>query len=638
MRSNERLRISEVLTNVIVAERHRMWVVFKTAKSSIVGFLLNTILNMEAYDVLPLSIACAENIALLHFLHIVPAQPSSKDVRQLIGNGSSTQSERLPLKQEAQFTGILSMLSALRENVRRVTAVAVRELPHPETLEVLIAVNKATPTAGDAYMQEIKASFECYFKIISKATSASDTALDLLIFQQILIRCQDRILSRLRFKKQKRGKQKPAIQKSLQQLSNAVSTLKGKAAHIFIQETRKLVASLESFSNHRVIEKLRKVVEDAYTWNKMGDMSKLFESIPSKVLAPDMYPALRSIVAKIGQYQAAARKLCRLARDFPVLRNPKVTTVKLPATAFARNPTDQYVPRFDATLKRIEGRKYEPGLFARLCHIMGESPEDCQSAFTASVNQTLEEPKIHAEIQILAYLIYAVSGGPRMLKSHGRLYNTWRLPLLMGLKDLHMSLNNALEDQARASISLLLQKRRKIGYSEPYESSALSASTAISRAIEVHKAPCIESKQRENRKKSPARPKSENMQTAPIESFEGKPRRPSSGTSCNISVDQSLSRIHSMSLDAGQTSLVYESRCSKLWVEFTVGPHYPEPRQPLLYSIRSLGIDDTLRLRQDPAIEIQDVASMEPGSEIVLPLKPSYFLDFGDGIVEVINI
>ncbi|KAI3343454.1 hypothetical protein F4824DRAFT_9020 [Ustulina deusta] len=607
------------------------------------------------------SIACAENIALLHFLHVVPAQPSSKNVGQLIGNGSSTQSRRLPLKQEAQLTGILSMLSALREDVNRVTAVAVRELPHPKTMEVLIAVNKATPTAGDTYMQEIKASFDCYFNIISKATSASDSTLDLLIFQQILIRCQDRILSRLRFKKHKRGKQKPAIQESLQQLSNAVSTLKGKAAHMFIQETRNLVASLKSFSNHRVTEKLCKVVEDADTWNKMGDMSKLFGSIPAKVLAPDMYPALRRIVGKVGQYRAAARRLYRLARDFPVLRNPKVTIVKLPATAFPRSSLGQYVPSFDGTLERVEGHKYEPGLFARLCHIMRKTPEGCQSAFTASVNRTLEESKIHAEIQILAHLsrskkevaaprvvqsnkkacylcstVYAMSDGPSMLKSHGKLYNAWRLPLLTGLKDLHMSLNAVLEDQARASISMLLQGLRKIGYAEPYESTALSASTAISRVIEVHPAPCLESKQREDRQKSPARPKSENRRTAAIESFKGKPEGPSSGTSCNISVDQSLSRIHSMSLGAGQTSLAYQSRHSKLLVEFTVGPHCPEPRQPLFYSIRSLGIDDTLRLRQDRAVQIQDVASMGPGSEIVLPLKPSYFLDFGDGIVEVI--
>jgi hypothetical protein len=75
------------------------------------------------------------------------------------------------MKQEAQLTSTLALLSALREDVNRVTAVAVRELPHPETLEILIAVNKATQTAGDSYLQEIKATFESYFKILSEATN-----------------------------------------------------------------------------------------------------------------------------------------------------------------------------------------------------------------------------------------------------------------------------------------------------------------------------------------------------------------------------------------------------------------------------------------------------------------------------------
>jgi hypothetical protein len=55
----------------------------------------------------------------------------------------------------------------------------------------------------------------------------------------------------------------------------------------------------------------------------------------------------------------------------------------------------------------------------------------------------------------------------------------------------------------------------------------------------------------------------------------------------------------------------------------------------LIHHIRSLGVDEDLNLRNECAGEIQDVASMEPGFEIVLPLKSSYLIDCGDGIVEL---
>jgi hypothetical protein len=52
--------------------------------------------------------------------------------------------------------------------------------------------------------------------------------------------------------------------------------------------------------------------------------------------------------------------------------------------------------------------------------------------------------------------------------------------------------------------------------------------------------------------------------------------------------------------------------------------HATQDLRPLVYRIRSLGVDEALTLRHECAGEIQDVASMKPGSEIVLPLRSSY--------------
>ncbi len=50
MRSDEKLCISEVSTNVIVAEPHQMRVVFKAARSTIIGFHLDTILLVMSIE------------------------------------------------------------------------------------------------------------------------------------------------------------------------------------------------------------------------------------------------------------------------------------------------------------------------------------------------------------------------------------------------------------------------------------------------------------------------------------------------------------------------------------------------------------------------------------------------------------
>jgi hypothetical protein len=428
-----------------------------------------------------------------------------------------------------------------------------------------------------------------------------------------------------------------------------------------IKETRKLIASLKSFSNYRVTEKLLEVVENAYTWVHVEDRSSLFKSIPAKVLAPDIYPTLRVIIGKVGQYRTAATMLYRLARHFPIMRNPEVTAVKLPKPAFLKVGLDSYEPSLDAALQRVEGSSYKSGLLPRLCNIIGRTPEECQKAFIDSINRSLLESKIHAEVQIRAYsttlgkeaaiprlvqsnkkacflcnAFHTMAGNPSILKSHGKLYNTWRLPLLSSMKDMQIGLNRILEDQARDGICKLLMKKRKIGYSEPFESSVLSSATSVSRTIghAAHE-PFFESSCRKNQKKPPTLLQPAKEPTDANETTEDRLQVSRYQSVDGMGADQNSPKSRTRSLDIGQISMIYQSRTSKIWLEYTVGFQYSGPKQPLIYQIRSLDVDEALNLRNESADDIQDVASMEPGSEIVLPLKTSYLLDCGDGIAEL---
>ncbi|KAI1317621.1 hypothetical protein F5Y16DRAFT_406597 [Xylariaceae sp. FL0255] len=591
---------------------------------------------MEAHNSPSAEIICAENIALLHFLHVVPVQPSARAIAQLNTNSTTAKPRRLTVKQEHQLTDVLSMLSALREDANRVTAVAVRELPRSAALEILIAVNKKSPKAGDTYLQEIKLSFDHYFNIIREATGEPSSELNPQLLEQVVVSCCERIYARLGLKGRKYGQQRPAIQANLQRLVDSISTHEGEVPTLFMQETKKLISSLKAFSQHMSTQNLCTVVKSAHAWNKMGDMSRLFKNIHGSILPPDMYTAVKRNVGKIGQYRAAAKRLSRLGRDLFV-ECPQITTVDLPDSVFVKGSLSSHIGTLDATLQ-------------------------------SSIAQTLEESKIHAEIQILAHIsnsksviapprviqsnkkacylcnaVFNTIGQPTVIKSHGKLYKTWRLPLLPSWEDLQSRLNDSLENQARVSINLMQQKSRKVGYPDPYESSALSisidstasiASTTISRVSDIRPAPFPDSLEQEKITNPPSSSNSDNELPSPGTGVNKNVETPPTGMSPHSNKHQNSLQSSSLVMDPGQTILAHQSQHSNIWVEFTVGSPRLESRHSLR-CVTQVICADALKLRQEKIALLHNVASMKPGSEVILPRDSPYFLDFGDEIVEL---
>ncbi|CRK28569.1 hypothetical protein BN1708_015245 [Verticillium longisporum] len=117
-------------------------------------------------------IICAENIALLQFLHS-PSTAIDQNVRAAVENDGH---RALSLEQEQQLTGVLAVLSSIREDANLITAAAIREVRtseeqhHQTSLEALVAVNKFELSDWDDYLVSVCDGLGRIFNALSRAT------------------------------------------------------------------------------------------------------------------------------------------------------------------------------------------------------------------------------------------------------------------------------------------------------------------------------------------------------------------------------------------------------------------------------------------------------------------------------------
>lgn len=474
-----------------------------------------------------------------------------------------------------------------------------------------------------------------------------------MLFREIVSRCEVRIRCRLGFQKSKSGKPRASLQEGIQQLC-AVCRWEDEAAQVFVQKSRKLIACLKSYETHQVLDKLINIVDEAYAWREVQDMSQHFKQISSKVLNPQRYTHLRNAIRKVGQYRTASKRLSRLARSLPGMRMVKVTMIDLPQIAFDRCLLGTRKVSLAATIKHVRGSQYKPKDLDRFCQHSKMLLPQCQSSFESYVARSLGESKIHAEVQILAYLrtsksrhkaprvvqsskkacylcnmLFRLSSDLHIMKSHGRLYEAWRLPMLPNLGDLQTRLNNALEEQIKQSMKRILQNQRKISYPEPCESSILSALSRPSDIIEN-----ADKQQQEHQRSSVL----SNLQT---EGFFPTDRILNGTTNSVLDIPPELtiapprSYAGFESLEANATSLAHRSRLSEVWIKYTLDQPHTKSAKALQYAVKTVDEAAALRFRQDQVDLIDEVASLQPGTEMLLPNRACYLLDFGSEMVEL---
>ncbi|ROT37244.1 hypothetical protein SODALDRAFT_192627 [Sodiomyces alkalinus F11] len=454
-------------------------------------------------------VICAENAAFLSLLHKVPILPSTHPVTDLsLGAGQGTRI--LPIDRESRLAGAVALLTSLSNDSNCITAASIVENQKDDRLDVLVAVNRAKERDQGPYLDKVATGLRTVFEVLARASHKDEPHVKAEVFTAVVTVSYARIVGRLRFIKPNQGRRKGKIRTplrdSLQQASNAVQSMRqqlqvaglGETAEAFLAASKPMLAALLSFENHQTIDELESVIGEALRWSQSGDIARLFNAIPNRIMSPETLPALLRNLKKVAQYRIVSRDLYRSARRFPILRRAKVIPIDLGAEAFVRQTPGHYQPELDRTLKRISPENSQKSAFVQLSKFVKKSENELREEFKSKVRRILKESKIHAEVQILAYLedrrprlpprvvrsskkacflcnsLFALHKTYSIPQSHGRLYEGWRLPCMPCLQGLHQRLNHSLELQARKSVGFLLQQRRPTGYPDPYESSALN--------------------------------------------------------------------------------------------------------------------------------------------------------------------
>lgn len=118
----------------------------------------------------PVAITCAENIALLYFLHKHPKAAFATPLLPFKNKTSSEIHQRvgytLPLRLENSLAAVLAYLAHTDDDPNHIPAACIQELPETGTLRLLLAVNRENSTSAREYISNVKNRFEDIFALL----------------------------------------------------------------------------------------------------------------------------------------------------------------------------------------------------------------------------------------------------------------------------------------------------------------------------------------------------------------------------------------------------------------------------------------------------------------------------------------
>lgn len=321
------------------------------------------------------------------------------------------------------------------------------------------------------------------------------------IFSQIVSECSQRIKERIRLVVA-RNEREP-LKKLLQRI---IKSLK-KPAPGFSEKAQTLIHALDAWSGHQTDARLKEVVQRVFELGQLEGLQQLIDNIPNRDIAPSSRTNLLNIVGKVSRYREAARVLYRMAKKFPIARRYKIIAISLPEDSFRRPPTtvpSTPPPTLASVLTRIRGgssqsaRRKGRKTMTQIYRILEKSEQEVNEKFISYRTQTLQEAKIHAEVQLahhydtqhvhprprvicssknacyLCNVFILLHGKLRTPKCHGRLYFGWRTQAVTEASLGMDVLVKRLENQVLESIELMMERRQKIYYPDPNESTLLT--------------------------------------------------------------------------------------------------------------------------------------------------------------------
>lgn len=344
------------------------------------------------------------------------------------------------------------------------------------------------------------------------------------ILEAILAMCSHRILCRLRLISSKRNRRRPSIKDVLQKAIDGLqsinpdkvskSNLTGISSS-FTTESKNVIQLVTHWSNHQVQSRLLSLVEGIYRVHKIQDLPMLLRLIASSASGvtqdPHFASSLLNIISKVSRYVEAAKFLYHVAKKFTLVRYMEPQLAVLPREVYDRLKHPGYSPSLSNTVSLLglaNGRRFDLSQVSRF--IKSDRDKTPAQQFSVQTKKTLEEAKIHAEIQLIAYCeIKSPRMFPRVIgsskdacflcntfieqhgkmhtsRTHGRLYPGWRIPTLLQFKAVEERFNRALMDKARQTIEARSKGRAPL-HPYPNESTLLPLSVSATTASTVHR-------------------------------------------------------------------------------------------------------------------------------------------------------
>jgi hypothetical protein len=317
--------------------------------------------------------------------------------------------------------------------------------------------------------------------------------------------CSSRILARLSLGPRAKLKAKKDFKKGIVEAIDFVNRQRNdrnqSTLSLFTTKARELVKLVDLWIKHQTQTPLEDLVEGVYQLQKTETVQRVLDGMSNRDMDPLRRASLVNVVKKVARYRQAARFLYRLVAKEQRLSKLKAIAVNLPKEYFEKSVPSSvdYYPRLSSVLFRIHPKYAKEKSLVQIRRLLLTKKEkSVDEDFSERVLKTLNEAKIHAEVQLIAHCESQLPGGsmglpPRVIcsskdacylcnlaiylyrgkthtpRSHGRLYPGWRLPLQQH-QQLGVSFNQALEAKIKESLMFLFQKQQRIIYPFPMES------------------------------------------------------------------------------------------------------------------------------------------------------------------------
>ena len=252
---------------------------------------------------------------------------------------------------------------------------------------------------------------------------------------------------------------------------------------------RALLDRLESCLDAEIDGILEQVVSAASQFGKVVQLPDLLQNVSPRELQPSTHEGLTRRLAKLARYHEFSRYLCHTAwKHTELFGNVQVNTVSLNKRYFDTSRAGSTSPSLAACVTRC---CTGDATLLRLCQKMGVRTTEAANNFNIQVNRTINEAKIHAEVQIIThYDLNPSKLPPRAISSnknacylcdkfiklhgkyhipqtHGRLWPEWKLPALAAYEGLRERLGQDLASHIFAASRADTLREQATGHQLP---------------------------------------------------------------------------------------------------------------------------------------------------------------------------